>query len=74
MQRRRRCAHGIFPRTAADKSQARKNILVDTPGGVRCQRISISIDGSQKVRFTLRRQRAAGPERRMERGSETGGD
>lgn len=71
---RRHCAHGIFPGATADKSQARKNIPVDASGGVRCQRVSISIDGSQKVRFTLRRQRAAVPERRTERGSETGGD
>jgi hypothetical protein len=62
---------------ATDESQARKNIPVDAPDGVRCQRVSISIDGSRKVRFTLPATTGCGdvgPERRMERGSETGGD
>lgn len=40
----------------ADKIQARKNIPEDARG-VRCQRVSISIDVSQKVWFTLRRLR-----------------
>lgn len=69
MQRRRRCAHGIFPGTAADKSQTRKNIPIDA------WRCTVSKD------LDFHRRQSEGPvytttttERRMERGSETGGD
>lgn len=56
---RHRCyARGIFPGEHR-RIKNSKNISVDARGGIQCQRVSISIGGSQKVRFTLRRQRAA---------------
>lgn len=77
--RRRRCAHGIFPGTAADKSQARKNIPVDAWAvyGVKESRFpsaAVRRSGLQPATATTGAGGNVGSERRTERGSETGGD